>query len=396
MREKESASLFCCQKEERILITPSLQSAFEALSLSPSTLRAIDDMGYTTPTEIQSRVIPLLLEGKDVIGQAQTGTGKTAAFGIPMMERLDPSRPEVQGLVLAPTRELAVQIAGELSKLARYSGHKHALLYGGSRYGAQFRDLDGGVQIVVGTPGRILDHINRGTLRLNAVRFLVLDEADRMLDMGFLPDVERILRRTPRQRQTALFSATVPQIIRIMARRHMYQAVSVAVNPEQATVEEIEQVYYEVADRDKVDGLLEVLKTGGPERAIVFCRTKAAVDRLTRTLGRRGHHVEALHGDMPQRSREDVMARFREGGIRLLIATDVAARGLDVPEVSHVVNFDIPEESEAYVHRIGRTGRMGRAGKAITFVAEWDHDFLANIKKVTNGSLREERLGLYT
>lgn len=352
-------------------------------------------MGYHTPTEIQRRVIPLLLEGKDVIGQAQTGTGKTAAFGIPLVERLDLARSEAQALVLAPTRELALQIAEELRRLGAHGGVQLALIYGGTRYATQLRDLKAGAQAVVGTPGRILDHLQRGTLRLDTVRFAVLDEADRMLDMGFLPDVERILRRTPRDRQTALFSATVPPIVRILARRHMRHPTMVAVRPEQVTVEQVDQVYYEVAERDKVDGLLEIVRKEQPSRAIIFCRTRAAVDRLTRALARRGCHAEALHGDLSQAAREEVLQRFRDGLVHLLVATDVAARGLDIAEVSHVINFDIPEEADAYVHRVGRTARMGRSGKAITFVAEWDASHLEAIKKLVNGALRQERLSLY-
>lgn len=386
---------FLLPAEEEILTTDTREITFHDLGLSPEVGRAVDDMGYSSPTEIQQRVIPLLLDGQDVIGQAQTGTGKTAAFGIPMIERLDEQAQGVQALILAPTRELALQISGELRKLGSHSNLHLAVLYGGSGYGTQLRDLATGAQVVIGTPGRILDHIERGTLRLDQVRMLVLDEADRMLDMGFLPDVERIVRRIPRQRQTALFSATVPSLVRILSRRYMHNAVLVAVKPDEATVAEVHQVYYEVAERDKPQGLMLIVKDEKPERAIIFCRTKFGVDRLTRFVTRQGFHAEAIHGDMPQSAREQVMDGFRAGEIRLLIATDVAARGLDIPEVSHVINFDIPEAAEGYVHRIGRTARAGRTGKAITFVAEWDNDALAAIKKLTNGSLREERLALY-
>ncbi len=359
---------------------------FAALSLSEPVARALDEMGYHQPTEIQAKSIPLLLEGHDLIGQAQTGTGKTAAFGIPIMERIDPADPTVQAIVLAPTRELANQITQELSRIGTHRGIRVAAIYGGAAMGKQLRDLERGSQVVVGTPGRVLDHLARRTLSLRTVRFLVLDEADRMLDMGFMPDVEKILRRTPRDRQTALFSATIPTVVKILARRHMRQTVTVQCKPEERTVPAVDQIFYEVA---------EVLQEREPEQAMVFCRTQIAVDRLTRILQRDGYTVEAIHGSMNQRQRERVIADFRRGIVKLLVATNLAARGLDIPEVSHVINYDIPEESESYVHRIGRTARMGREGMAITFVAEWDEKSLAEIKKVVNGALRQEVLSLY-
>ena len=369
--------------------------AFGGMSLSAQTARSLADIGYENPTEIQAKTIPLLLDGKDVVGQAQTGTGKTAAFGIPLVERIDPSQRRVQALVLAPTRELASQISEELTKIGRWRGVHVAAIYGGASMGNQLRDLQRGAQVVVGTPGRILDHLKRGTLSFDSVSYLVLDEADRMLDMGFMPDVERILRRTPRNRQTALFSATVPTVVRIISRRHMHDAITVQVKAEQPTVAAIDQIFYEVAERDKPEALRTVLHEQAPERAMVFCRTQMAVDRLTRILRRDGISVEAIHGSLGQSQRERVLADFRAGTVTLLIATNLAARGLDIPEVSHVINYDIPEESESYVHRIGRTARMGREGMAITFVAEWDEKSLSEIRKVTNGALRQERLSLY-
>jgi superfamily II DNA/RNA helicase len=370
-------------------------TAFGGLTMTSQTAQALADMKYETPTEIQAKAIPLLLEGKDVVGQAQTGTGKTAAFGIPLAERIDPSMLVVQALVLAPTRELASQISAEVGKIGRKRGIRVAAIYGGASMGAQLSELKRGAQVVVGTPGRILDHLKRGTLSFESVSFLVLDEADRMLDMGFMPDVERILRRTPRNRQTAMFSATVPTVVRIISRRHMRDAVTVQVKPEERTVTTIDQIFYEVAERDKPEALRAVLAEQKPERAMVFCRTQIAVDRLTRILRRDGIAVEAIHGSLGQGQRERVLADFRRGAVTLLIATNLAARGLDIPEVSHVINYDIPEESESYVHRIGRTARMGREGVAITFVAEWDEKSLAEIKKVANGALRQERLSLY-
>jgi ATP-dependent RNA helicase DeaD len=359
-------------------------------------VRAITEMGFVRPTEIQAQVIPLLLESRDVIGQAQTGTGKTAAFGVPLIEGIDETQPYTQALVLAPTRELAIQIGEELRKLAKYiPGITVATLYGGSSYGRQFEDLKSGAHVVVGTPGRVLDHIGRGTLKLDNVDYLVLDEADRMLDMGFLPDVERILRRTPRERQTALFSATVPTVIRILSRRYMHDPVTVHVQPQQVTVEEVEQVYYEVADRDKVDGLISLIEQDPPERAMIFRQTKIGVDRLVATLKRRGLAVEAIHGDMSQKAREYVLGEFREGKLTYLVATDVAARGLDIPEVSHVFNYDIPEDSDAYVHRIGRTARAGREGVAILFVGEWDSEKLPPIQKLVGNRLERKLLPIY-
>jgi ATP-dependent RNA helicase DeaD len=377
-------------------IAPEASTGFAEFGLSDELNHAIRDMGFTRPTEIQARVIPLLLESRDVIGQAQTGTGKTAAFGIPLIEGIDESLQTTQALVLAPTRELAIQIGEELRKLAKYlPGITVATIYGGASYGRQFDDLKSGGQVVVGTPGRVLDHIGRGTLKLDSVDYLILDEADRMLDMGFLPDVERILRRIPRERQTALFSATVPTVIRILSRRYMHDPVTVHVQPLQITVEEVEQVYYEVADRDKVDGLISLIEQDTPERAMIFRQTKIGVDRLVATLRRRGLPAEAIHGDMSQKAREHVLREFREGKLTYLVATDVAARGLDIPEVSHVFNFDIPEDPDAYVHRIGRTARAGRSGRAVTFVGEWDADKLPPIQKIVNNLIQRQLLPIY-
>jgi ATP-dependent RNA helicase DeaD len=377
-------------------VEPAAAGGFAEFGLSDEVNRAIRDMGFTRPTEIQARVIPLLLESGDVIGQAQTGTGKTAAFGIPLIEGIDESLQHTQAVVLAPTRELAIQIGEELRKLAKYlPGITVATIYGGASYGRQFDDLKSGGQVVVGTPGRVLDHIGRGTLKLDSVDYLILDEADRMLDMGFLPDVERILRRIPRDRQTALFSATVPTVIRILSRRYMHDPVTVHVQPLQITVEEVEQVYYEVADRDKVDGLISLIEQDTPERAMIFRQTKIGVDRLVATLRRRGLPAEAIHGDMSQKAREHVLREFREGKLTYLVATDVAARGLDIPEVSHVFNFDIPEDPDAYVHRIGRTARAGRSGCAVTFVGEWDADKLPPIQKIVGNLVQRKLLPIY-
>lgn len=368
---------------------------FDAFPLRAPIRQALAAMGYERPTEIQARAIPPLLAGRDVLAQAQTGTGKTAAFGIPLANGLRPEDRYPQALVLAPTRELALQIAEELGRITALLDVTVAVLYGGAKMGPQVAALESGAQIVVGTPGRILDHLRRGTLQLDRLSMVVLDEADRMLDMGFMPDVERILRRTPRARQTALFSATLPLVIRIIARRYMRDPVSIAVRPEQATVEEIEQLYYEVAEQDKPEGLLEVLEHQDPERAIVFCRTQAAVDRVARFLKRHGVLAAPIHGSLTQAVRERTLAQFRDGQLRVLVATNVAARGLDIPDVTHVINYDIPEDPESYVHRIGRTARMGRRGVAITFVAEWDLEAFEGIKKVAGEALQPRRLALY-
>jgi len=395
LRREQLAAALEASTPTPLAAEPTYVTGFGGLTLTEQTARALEEMNYREPTEIQAKSIPLLLEGKDVVGQAQTGTGKTAAFGIPLVERIDPTMLVVQALVLAPTRELASQITAEVAKIGRRRGVRVAAIYGGASMGAQLSELKRGAQVVVGTPGRILDHLKRGTLSFESVSYLVLDEADRMLDMGFMPDVERILRRTPRGRQTALFSATIPTVVRIISRRHMRDAVTVQVKPEERTVTSVDQIFYEVAERDKPEALRAVLHEQTPERAMVFCRTQIAVDRLTRILRRDGIAVEAIHGSLGQGQRERVLADFRRGAVTLLIATNLAARGLDIPEVSHVINYDIPEESESYVHRIGRTARMGREGVAITFVAEWDEKSLAEIKKVTNGALRQERLSLY-
>ena len=394
-----SASFFFCAPGGTILatelVTP-VRSGFATFELRSELQRALDTMGYSEPTEIQAQVIGPMLAGRDVMGQAQTGTGKTAAFGVPIVERVDANRSDVQALVLAPTRELAAQIADELGRLAQFRELQVLTLCGGAPLRPQLATLAQGAQVVVGTPGRVLDHLKRGSLSLADLALLVLDEADRMLDMGFMPDVERIIRQTPRRRQTALFSATMPLVMRVISRRHMREPAWIRVRPEQATVSETRQFYYEVADRDKGAALLEILAEQQPERAMLFRRTKVGVDRLVRYLVRQGHPVEALHGDMAQTSRDRVLADFRTGELRFLVATDVAARGLDIPEVTHVINVDVPEAAEGYVHRIGRTSRMGRAGVAITFVSEWDAEPLAAIQKATGGALEPGRLNLYS
>jgi len=370
-------------------------SAFAALGLSARTLSALGAMGYAEPTAVQREAIPPLLAGRDVVGQAQTGTGKTAAFGVPIVERLDPTLHAVQAIVLTPTRELANQVAAELTQICAGSGLRVAAVYGGVRMGPQLAALAGGAQIVVGTPGRVQDHMARGTLRLDRVRVAILDEADEMLDIGFKDDMERILRRTPRDRQTALYSATMPPFIRRMIRLYMREPVYVQIQPESATVEIIEQVYYEVGERDKPRALVELLEGLHLTRVLVFRRTQIGVDRLASTLERRGISALPIHGGLRQNERDRVMEQFKAGELRVLVATNVAARGIDIHEVSHVVNYDFPQSTEEYIHRIGRTGRAGREGTAVTFVSEWDFQDFAQLCEELGTTPRREVLTIY-
>lgn len=335
--------------------------------------RALDSMEYGMPTPVQMEVIPLVRAGRDVVGQAQTGTGKTAAFGIPLVEAIDHDAREPQALVLVPTRELAVQVRGELARLGQFCDLRAVAIYGGQAMNRQLESLRLGVHIVVATPGRLMDHMQRGTIEIGQVRTVVLDEVDQMLDIGFAEDIEYILRYTPRSRQTLLFSATIPGPIKGLARRYLTEPAWIRVGGDAEPVEHVRQLYYEVADRERPQALEALLRE--PDlisQALVFRRTKVGVDRLVENLQRRGHDVQAIHGDMTQGHRDTVMGRFRSGDLRIMVATNVAARGLDIPAVSHVINYDIPENLEEYVHRIGRTARMGRFGTAITFVSEWD------------------------
>ena len=342
------------------------QSFFGGIALSHKVMAAIQAMGFEEPSPIQARTIPPIMEGNDVIGQAQTGTGKTAAFGIPITEKVQDLR-HVQALIMTPTRELALQVSEEIAKIGQFKRLKTLPVYGGQSIDRQIRALRFGVQIVIGTPGRLLDHIRRGTIKLDMVKILVLDEADEMLDMGFVDDIESIMENIPREgRQTLLFSATMPQQIRSLADRYMNKPVFVTVSKEQLTVPQIDQFYYET--REKLDGLCRILDAGDMESTIVFCRTKKGADELTASLVARGYMAEALHGDLSQVQRDRVMKKFRESKLEILVATDVAARGLDIDHVTHVVNYDIPQDPESYVHRIGRTGRAGRKGTAITFI----------------------------
>jgi len=342
-------------------------------------------MGFEEPTPIQVSAIPLILAGNDVTGQAKTGTGKTAAFGIPALERLDPRDRQTQVIVLSPTRELAIQTAEEIALLAAHMTHTTVLpIYGGQPIERQLRSLKTGVQIVVGTPGRVLDHLRRRTLSLSRVKMVVLDEADQMLDMGFLPDIETILKQTPQERQTVLFSATMPKPILAISKRFQKNPEFVEIPHKELTVPEVEQRYIDVHSRDKFDVLCRLLDQMDPKLVLVFCNTKRRVDQLTKRLKTLGYSVGEIHGDLKQSQRDRVMAQFRKGEIDLLVATDVAARGIDVDDIDLVVNLDVPQVAEYYVHRIGRTARAGRSGRAITFVGPEDVYKMREIQHLAN------------
>ncbi|MEV4423117.1 DEAD/DEAH box helicase [Patulibacter sp. NPDC049589] len=343
-------------------------TAFADLRLSEPVLEALRDIGYEKPSPIQEQGIPPMLEGRDVIGQAQTGSGKTAAFGVPIIEYVDPTSSDTQALVLTPTRELCIQVTQAIRGFGARKGVEVVATFGGAPIREQISRLRSGAHVVVGTVGRVLDLIDRGALQLSSCRFVVLDEADEMLDLGFLDDVEKILRRTPSGRQTALFSATMAPPIRKLADNFLYEPEHVKVKSDSLTVDSVEQFYVEVASKDKPEMLAEVIAAERPRQAIVFCRTKIGTDRLFRLLKDRGNNVRALHGDLSQGQRDGVMLAFKGGRVPILVATDVAARGLDISTVTHVVNFDVPRSPDTYVHRIGRTGRAGATGRAITFV----------------------------
>ena len=369
------------------------RTTFDQLGLSEPTLRAIERVGYEAPTPIQSQAIPPLLAGRDVIGQAQTGTGKTAAFALPMIERLAPGQPRVQALVLVPTRELALQVAEAIHTYARDREAMHVLpVYGGQPIHRQITRLRGGVHVIVGTPGRIMDHLRRETLSLEALNMVVLDEADEMLRMGFIEDVEWILAHAPGTFQTALFTATMPKEVRRLAARYLKDPVTVAIEPQRLTVPATAQHYLNVPAPKKLEVLTRVLESEPIQAGLIFVRTKVGAAELADQLQVRGYAAEALHGDMGQAQREGVMRRLRTGDLELLVATDVAARGLDVPHISHVINYDIPCDPEVYVHRIGRTGRAGRGGMAIVLVTPREQRLLREIERFTGQRIRPMQL----
>lgn len=361
-------------------------TSFKQLALKDTLLRSLDEIGYETPSPIQSQTIPLLLEGKDLVGQAQTGTGKTAAFALPILNNLDIKQKDPQVLVLAPTRELAIQVAEAFKKYATHLKDFHVLpIYGGQDYRGQIRSLQRGVHVAVGTPGRVMDHMRRGTLKLDNLKTLVLDEADEMLRMGFIDDVEWILEQTPEERQIVLFSATMPQQIRRIANKYLNDPVEITIKVKTTTAETIRQRFWPVSGmHNKLDALTRILEAESFDAMLIFVRTKTATGELADKLAARGYSTAALNGDIAQNTRERTIHQLKSGKIDLLVATDVAARGLDVQRISHVINFDIPYDTEAYVHRIGRTGRAGREGDAILFVAPREKRLLHAIEKATN------------
>jgi ATP-dependent RNA helicase DeaD len=373
----------------------SLIEHFEQLALSPALLETLQELGYEAPTPIQAATIPPMLEGHDVLGQAQTGTGKTAAFALPILEKLDWNDRQTQALVLTPTRELAIQVAEAFQSYARHLPGFHVLpIYGGQSMTLQLRHLRRGVHVVVGTPGRVMDHLRRETLSLAALRTVVLDEADEMLRMGFIDDVDWILEQTPAEKQVALFSATMPEPIRRVAHRHLSDPREVRIETRTATVATVRQRYCQVGVQHKLDALTRVLEVEDADAILIFVRTKVAATELAERLEARGYPSAALHGDMTQALREKTIDQLRNGGLDILVATDVAARGLDVQRISHVINYDIPYDPEAYIHRIGRTGRAGRAGDAILFVAPRELRMLRTIEKATRQPV--ERMPLPT
>ncbi len=379
--------------------TTDLTEGFTSLGLRPAVVATLASLGYEEPTPIQREAVPLLLEGRDVLGQAATGTGKTAAFALPMLERIFDGAPDggrtraIRALVLVPTRELAMQVSEAVHRYGKSYGARVLPVYGGQAIGMQLKALRAGVDVIVATPGRIVDHLRRGSIRLDSVRFVVLDEADEMLDMGFAEDLEAVLEALPEQRQTALFSATMAGRVASIAQRHLREPVRIAIDRQTASpgqLPRVRQVAYIVQRRHKVVALGRVLDMENPTSAIIFCRTRTEVDELTETLGGRGYRAEALHGGLSQEQRDRVMRRFRDGATQLLIATDVAARGLDIESVSHVVNFDVPSAPDGYLHRIGRTGRAGREGVAITLAEPREHRLLRNFERLTRQKIQVE------
>jgi ATP-dependent RNA helicase DeaD len=356
---------------------------FSDFNLSEALEKALSQMGFEEPSPIQAQAIPVALSGKDIIGQAQTGTGKTTAFGVPLIENCKVDEPAIQGLVLAPTRELAVQVAEELNRIGNTKGIRTLPIYGGQDINRQIRGLKNRPHIIAATPGRLMDHIDRKTIRLQNIHTVVLDEADEMLNMGFIEDIEKILSGIPSERQTLLFSATMPHRIKTLAEKFMKNPELVKVQAKEMTVGNIEQHYLEVQEKQKFDVLCSLLDIQSPELAIVFGRTKKRVDELVEGLIKRGYSAEGIHGDIPQSKRDQVIRRFKEQTIDIMVATDVAARGLDISGVSHVYNFDIPQDPESYVHRIGRTGRAGNKGLAVTFVSPREIDHLRVIENLT-------------
>ncbi|TVL99608.1 MAG: RNA helicase [Candidatus Brocadia sp. WS118] len=366
---------------------------FRMLGLSENTLLALEKKGFEEPTPIQQKTIPILLKGEvDIIGQAQTGTGKTAAFGLPILEGIQEKSKTVQALILVPTRELAIQVSEELNSLKGEKILQIVPIYGGQSMEEQLRRLKKGIDVVVGTPGRILDHLRRKSLRLGNISYLVLDEADEMLNMGFIDDVEEIIKNTSTQKRMLLFSATMPEKIVLIAKKYMKNYEMVGVKKEQLTTNLTDQIYFEVASSDKFDALCRIIDIEHEFYGLIFCRTKIDVDSLANKLIERGYDAEALHGDISQNQREIILNKFRKQRINILVATDVAARGIDIQNLTHVINYSLPQDPESYIHRIGRTGRAGKEGTAITFVTHDEYRRLIFIKKIAKTDIRKEKL----
>jgi len=364
-------------------------STFEKLGLSPEIMDAIKALGFERQFPIQEATIPLLQHGTDVIGQAHTGTGKTAAFGLPLLEIVDEKNLNIQALVLVPTRELAIQVAGDINSYGRFTRKRALAIYGGQSINLQMHALKDCPQIIVGTPGRIIDHMERGSLRLDKVEYVVLDEADRLLDMGFIDDVDHILTKTRSRRQIALFSATMPKDVLKLARKHMRNPREVLIEPEDLSVREISQYYYQVDQERKFDALLRILQDKEVHRAIVFCRTKRSTFRLNQSLRSRNHDAIALNGDLSQHQRDGAMRAFRSGQSRILVATDLAGRGLDIEGVTHIINYDVPPNPYIYFHRIGRTGRAGKTGTAVTIVSSEQRDDFRAIQSMADDRIKQ-------
>ncbi len=382
-------SLYEEKKEE----TDEENMRYEDAGIDARILRAVRELGFEHMTPIQEQTIPLFMTGRDIIGQAQTGTGKTAAFGIPILQKIDPENKSLQAVILCPTRELAMQAAEELRKFSKYmNGIKVLPVYGGQDIVRQIKNLKGGVQIVVGTPGRVMDHMRRHTLRMDQVHTVVLDEADEMLNMGFREDIETILKEMPQERQTGLFSATMPKPILDITKTYQKDAAYIKMTPKEVTIPLIKQAYYQVRKQDKEEVLCRLIDYYDPKRALIFCNTKRMVDELTEHLKARGYEVEGLHGDLTQGQRDTVMNLFRGGNINILIATDVAARGIDVNDVEAVYNYDVPEDIEYYVHRIGRTGRAGKTGRSFTLVVGREAYKIRDIERVCHTKIKERKV----
>ncbi len=368
-----------------------MTKTFSQLGINARLEKILKENQITKPTPIQEQTVPLLLEGKDVIAQAQTGTGKTFAFMLPIIENINVTKPDVQALIITPTRELAIQITNEAKKLIPANGAKILAAYGGQDVESQIRKLKGNIHIVIGTPGRLLDHLRRGTVEFWKLKFLVLDEADQMLHMGFLPDIEEILSKTSKHRQTMFFSATMPPQVRTLAARYMKNPEQIQVESENITLDEIKQIVMETTDRGKLDALILAIEKYNPFLSIVFCRTKRRAKALNESLQKHGFKSDELHGDLSQAKREKVMKTFRKAQIQVLVATDVAARGLDVEGITHVFNYDIPQDPESYIHRIGRTGRAGEKGIAVTFVSPKDKQALMDIERTIRTKIERHR-----